>query len=106
MRRFGPPFTCRADQMQAVPVSTKNIASSCRRSGRRSALPKETLDGQKVDVVGIKLADKEFAAAKQYEKLFGPDWNKLRLAVHGKQVVAAGFGSGVIESRVEEPQGR
>ncbi len=50
-------------------------------------LPKETLDGQKVDVVGIKLADKEFAAVKQYEKLFGPDWNKLRLAVHGKQVV-------------------
>jgi hypothetical protein len=27
IRRFVPPFICRAAQMQAVPLSTKNIAS-------------------------------------------------------------------------------
>ncbi len=47
IRRFVPPFTCRAGQMQAVPVSTKNIASSeasslsvaARNSGRIGLIP-------------------------------------------------------------------
>ncbi len=47
----------------------------------------ETADGHKIDVVGVKVADKEFAAVKQFTELFGPEWNKIRLAVQGKQVV-------------------
>ena len=46
-RRFVPPFICRASQIQAVPVSAKNIASSeanslsvaARNSGRIGLIP-------------------------------------------------------------------
>jgi hypothetical protein len=51
-------------------------------------LPKaETTDGHKIDVVGIKLEDRDFAAVKHFTQLFGPDWDKARIAVHGKQVI-------------------
>jgi hypothetical protein len=41
--------------------------------------------GQPVDIVHVKLKDEAAAGAlKQY---FGPDWDKLRLAVRGQQVV-------------------
>ena len=46
-RRFGPPFMCRASQIQAVPVSAKNSALSeasslsvaARNSGRIGLIP-------------------------------------------------------------------
>jgi hypothetical protein len=47
----------------------------------------ETRAGLPVDIVHIKLVDKDLPAVRQMVPLFGPDWDKLRLAVHGKQVV-------------------
>jgi hypothetical protein len=47
----------------------------------------ETRAGLPIDIVHIKLADKDQPAVRQMEQLFGPDWDKLRLAVYGKQVV-------------------
>jgi len=48
----------------------------------------ETRAGHRVDVVHVKLADKDQVYSKQLQQLFGPDWDKIRLAVHKKQVVA------------------
>jgi hypothetical protein len=47
----------------------------------------ETLDETPVDVLRIKLAEREGRAAKQFAHLFGPEWDRVRVAVHGKQVV-------------------
>ncbi|MBY0524113.1 MAG: hypothetical protein K2R98_11980 [Gemmataceae bacterium] len=47
----------------------------------------EKLEGVEVDVLHIKLADRDVPAAKHFRQLFGPDWNRVRVAVHGKQVV-------------------
>jgi hypothetical protein len=47
----------------------------------------ETRAGLPVDIIRLKLAGKDAPAARQMQQLFGPDWDKLRLAVHGKQVV-------------------
>jgi hypothetical protein len=48
----------------------------------------EQRGGSRIDVVTVKLADRDVAAVPQFKQLFGPDWDKIRLAVHGKQVVA------------------
>lgn len=40
-----------------------------------------------VDVLRIKLSDKDIPAVTQFRQFFGPDWDKVRVAVHGKQVV-------------------
>jgi hypothetical protein len=40
-----------------------------------------------VDVLRIKLSDKDIPATTQFRQFFGPDWDKVRVAVHGKQVV-------------------
>jgi hypothetical protein len=53
------------------------------------AKPKE-LDGQRVEVMRIKLSEKR--AETVLRDLLGPDGDRIRLAVHGKQVVVA-FGS-------------
>ncbi len=45
---------------------------------RRAGLP--------VDIVHIQLAEKDKLAAGPMRQLFGPDWDKLRLVVHGKQI--------------------
>jgi hypothetical protein len=47
----------------------------------------ENVEGQAIDAIGIRLPEKDAAAAKQFEQLFGPDWNKVRVAVRGKQVI-------------------
>ena len=47
----------------------------------------ETRAGLPVDIVHIKLTDKDQPATGQMRQLFGPDWDRLRLAVHGKHVV-------------------
>ncbi len=47
----------------------------------------ETRAGLPVDIVHIKLKDQDKLAAGQMKQFFGPDWDKLRLAVHGNQVV-------------------
>lgn len=46
----------------------------------------EQMEGFEVRTVGIKLAKKDAAAAPQFRQLLGPDWNRVRLAVHGKQI--------------------
>jgi hypothetical protein len=48
----------------------------------------EQRSGRPIDIVSIKLVGKDEGMARQLRQLFGPDWDKLRLAVHGKQVVA------------------
>jgi len=45
----------------------------------------ENLDGQRIDVVRIKMSEK--GAADKLRELLGPDGDRVRLAVHGKQVV-------------------
>jgi hypothetical protein len=47
----------------------------------------ESLDGTRVEVVRMRLADKDAKAAAALREVFGPDWDRVRLAVHGKQVV-------------------
>jgi hypothetical protein len=48
----------------------------------------ETRVGYDIDVVKVKLSDKDLPIAKQMQQLLGPQWDNLRLAVHDKQVVA------------------
>jgi hypothetical protein len=48
----------------------------------------ETLDGLRVDVVRMRLGPRDAAAAAALRELFGPEWDRIRLAVHGRQVVA------------------
>jgi hypothetical protein len=45
----------------------------------------EMLDSTRLDVVRIRLSEK--AAAAKLRELLGPDWDRIRLAVHGRQVV-------------------
>jgi hypothetical protein len=45
----------------------------------------EMLDDTRLDVVRIRLT--EAAAAAKLRELLGPDWDRIRLAVHGRQVV-------------------
>ena len=47
----------------------------------------ETRDGRPIDVLHMKLADRDAAAVTQLQQLFGPDWSKIRLAAHGNQLV-------------------
>ncbi len=51
-------------------------------------LPKgEEVDGHKVAVVAVKVSKRDAAAVPQLRQLLGPEWNRVRLAVRGKQVV-------------------
>jgi hypothetical protein len=43
--------------------------------------------GHTIDVIRINLTKDEQLAQKQMEEILGPDWNNIRLAVHGEQVV-------------------
>jgi hypothetical protein len=47
----------------------------------------EERSGNKVDIVRVKLSDSDSPLTKQLQQLLGPDWDKIRLAAHGKQVV-------------------
>jgi hypothetical protein len=47
----------------------------------------ERRDGRPVETLRVKLTKKDASAAVPLRQLFGPDWDKVRLAVHGKQVV-------------------
>jgi hypothetical protein len=47
----------------------------------------EKRSGYEVDIVSIKLEGKGDRALQQLRQLFGPDWDKMRLVVRGKQVV-------------------
>jgi hypothetical protein len=47
----------------------------------------ETRAGHAVDLVNVKLSKNEAVEAKQMQQLLGPEWDKLRVAVHGKHVV-------------------
>jgi hypothetical protein len=46
----------------------------------------ETLEGSRVEVLRVKLDGADAALAPRLRQLFGPDWNTVRLAPHGKQV--------------------
>jgi hypothetical protein len=52
----------------------------------------ETVEGCRVEVLRVKLAGADAALAPRLRQLFGPDWDKVRLAPHGKQVAVL-FGS-------------
>jgi hypothetical protein len=52
----------------------------------------ETLEGSRVEVLRVKLAADDEALAPRLRQLFGPDWDQVRLAPHGKQVAVL-FGS-------------
>jgi hypothetical protein len=47
----------------------------------------ESLEGRRVDVVRVRLKEKDAKAAAALRDVFGPDWDRIRLAVQGKQVV-------------------
>jgi hypothetical protein len=48
----------------------------------------EKVEGYDVQLVGVRLSKEDKTALPKLKGLLGPDWNKVRLAVHGKQVVA------------------
>jgi hypothetical protein len=48
----------------------------------------EKRGSQEVHVIRVKLQDQDAALAPQLKHLLGPDWDRIRLAVHGKHVVA------------------
>jgi hypothetical protein len=70
---------------------------------RLTFVPKaETLAGQRVDVVRIRLADQDVPAAAQLRGLLGPEWDRMRLAVRGKQVVVLlGSDVGLLKKTLE-----
>ncbi len=43
--------------------------------------------GYDVDIVSVKLNERDLPINQQMQQLMGADWDKLRLAIHGKQVV-------------------
>jgi hypothetical protein len=43
--------------------------------------------GYRVDVVGVNIDRKDEEVVRRLQGLFGPHWDKIRLAVHGQQVV-------------------
>jgi hypothetical protein len=47
----------------------------------------ETRAGLPIDIVHMRLTDKDEPAVRQMQQLFGPDWDRMRLAAVGKQVV-------------------
>lgn len=51
-------------------------------------LPKgETREGKEVRMIGVKLRKEDAAYGPQLKQFFGPDWNRIRVAVHEKQIV-------------------
>ncbi len=52
----------------------------------------ETLEGSRVEVMRVKLANSDAKLAPRLRQLFGPDWDNVRLAPCGKQVAVL-FGS-------------
>ncbi|MCI0638328.1 MAG: hypothetical protein L0Y72_13745 [Gemmataceae bacterium] len=50
-------------------------------------IPKaETRADVPVDIIHIRLSERDRIIAKQMEQLLGPEWDRLRVAVHGNQV--------------------
>jgi hypothetical protein len=47
----------------------------------------ETRKGVPIDIVKMDLQDESKNAQTKLREAFGPDWSKIRLAVHGKQIV-------------------
>ena len=52
----------------------------------------EERDGRKIETARIRLTEKDAPAAAALRSVFGPDWDRIRLAAQGKQVVVL-FGS-------------
>ena len=58
-------------------------------------IPKvENREGVNIDVINLKIEKLDKATLKQFTELLGPDWDKVRLAVVGNQIVVL-FGSDV-----------
>jgi hypothetical protein len=47
----------------------------------------ETRGGHAVETARVRLKEKDAPAAEELRQLLGPDWDKVRLAAHGKQLV-------------------
>jgi hypothetical protein len=47
----------------------------------------EERGGHKVETARVRLTEKDAPAAEALRHVFGPDWDRVRLAAHGKQVV-------------------
>jgi hypothetical protein len=47
----------------------------------------ENRDGQRIEVLRVKLSGGDSAVGRQLQELFGPRWDQVRLAARGKQVV-------------------
>lgn len=57
-------------------------------SARWGDFPKaETRKGVPIDIVKMELQDKSKAYELHLKEAFGPEWSKVRLAVHGKKIV-------------------
>lgn len=55
--------------------------------------------GVPVDIIHIQLTEKDRLAAGPMAQLFGPEWDKLRLAIHGKHVaVLLGSETGLLDA--------
>src|SRR5262249_17253596 len=47
----------------------------------------ETRGQLPIDIIHVRLAERDRPIAKQLEQLLGPEWDRLRLAIHGNQAV-------------------
>src|SRR5262249_32028190 len=75
-------------------VAVANKAAPRAREGSGIPAPKfpyepkaETIDGTRIDFLTVTLPGLKEADEREVRRLFGPDWNKLRMAVLGKKVV-------------------
>jgi hypothetical protein len=64
------------------------------------------LDGRRVHLLRVRLKGKDAALADSLRGLFGPDWDTVRLAVSGKQVVALiGSDVGLLRQTLQNLEG-
>ena len=65
----------------------------------------EKAEGQEVKLIAVKLSKQDAAAAPQLAKLFGPDWNKVRVAtVNEKVVILVGSDFGLFKAALRNLQ--
>jgi hypothetical protein len=81
------------DGWMSLAEVANNAAPKVVRQGRESSprfafkAKAEMLDGAAVDVLSVEVPGLKPEVARDYRRLLGPDWNKVRMVVQEKQVV-------------------
>lgn len=84
--------------VQAVEARRKELLGGATTRGLKPSFAfldkREKMGEFEVMQIGVKLSKQDATAAATFKQLLGPDWNRIRLAVQGKQVIVL-FGSDV-----------